>query len=539
MQGEQAAQRAGGARAVFTGDAEVVEGERAHHGPADVAACHALHRTGGAAQGIDATGRTAAVERPGARGAGQQGGQVPVGDQRGQRQLADVLAVGGVVRIHQRNKNLLPDVARARPLQTLAGRQQARLAPNRVEGAVVAGCVVKARVKRQERLLGHLAGAVAGDRVQGVDLEVHRSRAIGNHVVFPRARPELNAIQPFGKQIDGRGAKQRQAARIDQRLEGRVAARQQQYDLGLAARGQGQPARQVGDLEEQQALRHRRVFLQQAVAAETAQRLGQRSLFIVEAELPHRGAAGKALGRTAPRASRTGAADPAAQAGTEQQFVDSKGNVVGRGHVKGQPVHRQLAELQPAMRLEAYAQAAPHRPVQRKARQRQIGGVAEILHRLDLDRPQRHGMGGAEFAARVLATHGLAGQRTVARHGETARQVRVHRVGPHARDQHRWHRRQKAGIDRFQQVLDQARMLGVDLQLHARGHERKTFEQALDVGVGHLHAVHRQARRDLRELLRKLRPHLAQMRELVAVQAQQARVHQGLRRGGPPAMSRT
>ncbi len=138
---------------------------------------------------------------------------------------------------------------------------------------------------------------------------------------------------------------------------------------------------------------------------------------------------------------------------------------------------------------------------------------------------KRHVVRGAKLAVRVLAARNFADQRAAARHRVAAHEVRVERIGPKARDQHRRHRRQEAGIDRFEQVLHEARLLGFDLQLDARRHEGKAFEQPLDIRVGDLDAVHRQARRDLRKLVRELRAHLAQVAELVVVVAQQARVH--------------
>ena len=70
-------------------------------------------------------------------------------------------------------------------------------------------------------------------------------------------------------------------------------------------------------------------------------------------------------------------------------------------------------------------------------------------------------------------------------------------------------------------------MLGLELELDARGQEGKPLEQTLDVGIGDLHPFHAEARGDLRELLRELGADLAQMGELVAVETEQARIHVG------------
>ena len=116
-------------------------------------------------------------------------------------------------------------------------------------------------------------------------------------------------------------------------------------------------------------------------------------------------------------------------------------------------------------------------------------------------------------------------QRAAARHGVAPDQIRVGRVDAEARHQHRRQRREEVRVDRLEQVRDQARLLGLELELHARRQEGEALEQALDVGIGDLHALDAEARRDLRELARELRADLAQVRQLVAVEAQEARVH--------------
>ena len=146
--------------------------------------------------------------------------------------------------------------------------------------------------------------------------------------------------------------------------------------------------------------------------------------------------------------------------------------------------------------------------------------MSEVLHAGQLDRPERHGVAGGERAMRVLAARELRGQRAAARHDVAPDEVRVRGIDAEARHQHRGHRREEVRIRGFQQVSDQARLLGLELELDASGEKREALEQALDVWVGDLHAFHAEPRSDLGELARELGADLAQMRELVAVEAQ-------------------
>ena len=86
----------------------------------------------------------------------------------------------------------------------------------------------------------------------------------------------------------------------------------------------------------------------------------------------------------------------------------------------------------------------------------------------------------------------------------------------------------------FEQVLREARKLGVDLELDARGQEGEALEQALDVGVGALEGLEAEAAGDLGELLGELLPRLADVLQLAVVVAEQARIHQP-----PPLLPRS
>jgi hypothetical protein len=75
------------------------------------------------------------------------------------------------------------------------------------------------------------------------------------------------------------------------------------------------------------------------------------------------------------------------------------------------------------------------------------------------------------------------------------------------------------GVEHLQQALGEARELGVELELDARGQKGHPFEQALDIRVVHLDAFHAQAPGDLGEGLGELGPHLAEVEELLVVVA--------------------
>ena len=110
------------------------------------------------------------------------------------------------------------------------------------------------------------------------------------------------------------------------------------------------------------------------------------------------------------------------------------------------------------------------------------------------------------------------------------------RVGLQLRHQHRRRRREVVRVDDFEQRLREARELGVELQLHARGQKPDAFEQPLDVGIGHLQPVHAEPGGDLRELLGELRAHLAQVLQLEVVVLQEARIHHATRDGARSAI---
>ncbi len=83
-------------------------------------------------------------------------------------------------------------------------------------------------------------------------------------------------------------------------------------------------------------------------------------------------------------------------------------------------------------------------------------------------------------------------------------------------------------VDRLEDVLREARELGVELELESRGLEGEAFQQPLDVRVGRpfLGVLGEgEPARDLRELMRELGPGLTQVVKFAFVESQQPLVH--------------
>ena len=278
-------------------------------------------------------------------------------------------------------------------------------------------------------------------------------------------------------------------------------------------------AAQVG---EQEALRKGEVLLQQPIAREAAQVHRQQGLIVLKAHRLH-----DATGQRGMR--RAAGAERAHQGGyraTQHALVELVGDLVVAAEVHAQILQRQLAELRATRRAQLDAQPALDLAAQAaERRQGQVGGVGKIFDAGDLDRPHRHVVPGAELARRGVTLGQLAAEQAAARHLDAACQVAVAQIGLQLRDQHRRRGRQKLRVDDLEQALREARELGVELELHPAGQEGRALEQSLDVGVVHLDAVDAQPRGDLRELLRELGTHLAQVLQFLVVVAQQSRVH--------------
>ena len=70
-------------------------------------------------------------------------------------------------------------------------------------------------------------------------------------------------------------------------------------------------------------------------------------------------------------------------------------------------------------------------------------------------------MRGSKFTGCLLAARNDAVQRGAAGYVNTHRQCAIGEIGQHAAQRHRWHWRQKIWVNHFQQMLGEARKLGV------------------------------------------------------------------------------
>ena len=320
----------------------------------------------------------------------------------------------------------------------------------------------------------------------------------------------------FAKQVDRRRAEERQAVCVDHRHQRRIGPREQHHDFDLgrlsppAAR-----ARPPSSKNSNRCGRHADL-LQQPVARESPQRFGQQRLVGLEAQRARLQLGAQRSGRASWRWRRQ--RRRARRSRAEHQFVQPKRHVVGRADVEGQVVDAQLREARGRRRRAGACASRPWRYLRRRPRASgRSAACVKYCTPASSSGHSVHRVRGAELAVRVLPSRQLS----------TARRCRAARGWPpasfgslgsgQARDHHRRHRRQEVRVERLEQVRDESRELGVELELHARRQEGETLEQALDVRVGDLEPLHAQARRDLRELLRELGAHLAQVTQFLVV----------------------
>ena len=191
---------------------------------------------------------------------------------------------------------------------------------------------------------------------------------------------------------------------------------------------------------------------------------------------------------------------------------------------------RQLVELelghrQAGRRSQPQPDDSPHAG---HAGQLDAGGVAAGVFGLgQLQRPERHIVGGAVFARGCLPLAQHAMQAGPPRHDIAVGQRAFFQVGLHPHHRHRRRRRDIVRINHLEQVLREPRKLRIQPQLHPGRQEREPFQQPLDVRVRALDAVERQAARDFRKLRRELAPHLAEVRQLALVVLKKTRIHRG------------
>ena len=82
----------------------------------------------------------------------------------------------------------------------------------------------------------------------------------------------MDTIGALGKQIDGRRAEKGQIRPVDDALERRITAAQEDHELDLVGINAFERSREPRQLEEAKALRKGKILLQQPVALKRAQR---------------------------------------------------------------------------------------------------------------------------------------------------------------------------------------------------------------------------------------------------------------------------
>ena len=147
----------------------------------------------------------------------------------------------------------------------------------------------------------------------------------------------------FWNRLIGRRAEQREVRGVDDAFERRLAAAQQDHELDLVRIDPLEGAREPRQLEEAEALRKRKILLQQPVALKRAQGHRQQRLGVGEADrldrLPPEGT-------RATRVALFGGTHQRPEAGRQAQLVQLVRDVVASGQIEAQPIDRRLRELQ-------------------------------------------------------------------------------------------------------------------------------------------------------------------------------------------------
>ncbi len=331
-----------------------------------------------------------------------------------------------------------------------------------------------------------------------------------------------DAIAAPLEQVDGRRAVEPELLRVDDPLEIRRGPVEQQHDVERLRACDAQRFAQLVDREEQESLRKREILVEQPVAVEASRLVREKRLVLGEAHGTHR----RGPQELEPLGRALGPADNHAAHAARQELVEPRCDVVGAGEMKRQAGHREAVERDVARRMEAQAYRALDCPIDRQAVDRQVGR-RPAEHRLgELERPQRHRVRGLELARRLLALGDLAAQDGSTGQQDTRLHVDLGELGRQADDGRGRRGCQVVRVDDLEQPLREARELRVHLELYPCREERGTFEEALDVGIGDLDALHAEASRDLGKLLPEFRAELPEVAEFAVEVVEEPRVHQ-------------
>ena len=264
--------------------------------------------------------------------------------------------------------------------------------------------------------------------------------------------------------------------------------------------------RQSSQVEEQEFLRKREVFSQQSITHERPHRIRQQQLRRVKPDGAN--TVGGAYDRR--RVGRV-----VGEGDRDRMIEDGLVELVSMRRLRADEKPQALGcELRQRHPLGGAPQAQPQHPggAGRGRVGRRNDRPTAQGDRLDLDRPQRHRVGGAEAA-------GVALHRTRVDQGSRLHLERRGEVGAGRQfdDRHRRDRRQIMRVEDFQQALRQLREIVVELAVDAGGDEGEALQQPLDVRIVGGFAGKAQPAGDLRMLLGEFGGQLAQIAEFAVV----------------------
>ena len=331
----------------------------------------------------------------------------------------------------------------------------------------------------------------------------------------------MNAIGPPREQVHRRRAVEREVGGAEGPFQRRVVAIEKEHDLELVPLAAPHPRPQAGQLDEEEAAGEREVLVQQAVALERARSVRQQRLRVVEAQRARRRRRHHLVGGVVPArlAQRRG------HHVADQLLVYPHGQLVAPAQEQRQAIERQLLEAQAGRRTQLQPQRRPRRLTGGQPDAPQIAQEPGVLDAGQLQRPQRHLVGGPVVARSLLAPPQQAAHHRPARDAHPRGQRPLVQAGLHLHHRHRGDGRQVVRVDQLEQVLGEAGELRIDLQLHPRGQKGEPLQQSLHVGVGALERLQPQSPRDLGKLAGELPAHLPQVLELAVVVVKQPRVH--------------
>ncbi|KPW78793.1 Marine sediment meta DNA [Pseudomonas syringae pv. coriandricola] len=356
-----------------------------------------------------------------------------------------------------------------------------------------------------------------------MNLEIHRSRTVGNRMVLMDAIGQVNAVKTAWEKIDGGRAKRHELLGADAAFQALLETVEQhdQFQLlpGAALHGTGQ----LAEIDKQKALRQGKIFLQQAVALKGLWHHGQCRFTVIEP------AGAQGVGRQALYPVAAGLAGKHGTGVAEQLFVKAKGLFVCAMQKQRQVIQRQLVKGQLCARAQGNAQPGLGFGFAGGQASEHGCRIAEVLRLGHLQRPQRHVMrasiltGCLRVATQCGTHHAVAGQ------GKAAAQRTLVRVRLQLHDGHRGCGRQVVRIGDFQQVMGEGRVFGVQFELYASGQVSEPFQQALDIRICAIEARQGQTPGDFRVFPGELGGAFADVLQFLVVQPQQAGIHERLR----------